>query len=337
MPLYVNCLLIAASIPVLWKSADWFVEGAVGTARKLKVPEMLVGLVLVSIATTAPELTASLLAALQGNPEMAVGNAVGSVVLDDTMALGLAAVLAPVPLVVNPRVFRTSAIFLALVCALAFLMVTDGTLSRPEGGCLAALFAGYAILSIVLARRRARSRAPAEAEAEAGEAETGEGVAPVRERSGKAIVGLFVLGLAGVLIGSELLVVGARGIAEQMKISPAVIGLTVVAIGTSIPEIATAIASALKGHSGIGIGNILGADILNICWVAGLSAVANPMTIGKRTVYAMFPSMLVVVATMLILLRMGYRLSRWKGCVLVGLYVAYVILLLYLVPPGAQG
>ena len=133
MTLNMCCLMVLAAIVVLWKSADWFVEGAVGVAEKLRLPHMLVGLVLVSLATTAPELTVSLVAALQGAPDMALGNAVGSVIVDDSLALGLAAILAPVPLLVDRRLFKTIVLFLPAICFLAFFMVRDGTVDRVEG------------------------------------------------------------------------------------------------------------------------------------------------------------------------------------------------------------
>jgi len=149
------------------------------------------------------------------------------------------------------------------------------------------------------------------------------------------VVGLFALGLVGVLGGSHLLLHGALGLATAAGVPPVVIGLTVVAIGTSMPEIATCTAAAIKKQSGIGVGNILGADILNICWVAGLSAIANPLRAEMRVILIMFPAVAIIVGVMLVMLRWGYRLSRVNGAILLLLYLVYVAVLIAFVPRDA--
>ncbi len=323
----VNILYLVAAVAILWKCADWFVEGAVGVAERLSVPPMLVGLVLVSIATTAPELMVSLLASLQGRPEVALGNAVGSVVIDASVALGLAAVISAVPLTADPRIFRTSAIFLLLVILLAFGMSLDGTLARHEGGLLVAIYVSYTVFSYLQVRRRqARSKdGVKDALADVQDLE-----ARASEMKVSKILLLFCIGFGGVLLGSELLLKGALGIADFIGLPPVVIGLTITAIGTSTPEIATCVASALKKQSGIGVGNIIGADILNICWVAGLSSVANPLSAEKQVIYFMFPAVLVIVVAMLGMLRYKYQLTRLNGAVLLALYAAFAVSLFVL-------
>ncbi|NLF56943.1 MAG: hypothetical protein GX580_04835, partial [Candidatus Hydrogenedens sp.] len=146
----------------------------------------------------------------------------------------------------------------------------------------------------------------------------------------------FVGGFLGVMFGSELLVRGATGIAAGLGMSPTVIGLTVVAIGTSVPEIATCVASVLKKQTQIGVGNIIGADILNICWVAGASAVANPLVADINIIWFMFPVALTLVGAMVVMLRCGYQLSRWNGAVLLALYAGYVVLLFTVVAPTGR-
>ena len=259
--------MVLAAIPVLWKSADWFVDGAVQVAEKLQLPHMLVGLVLVSLATTAPELTVSLVAALQGSPDIALGNAVGSVIVDDSVALGLAAILAPVALAADPRLFSTVIMFLPAVSFVAFFMVLDGTLDRVEGLVLLGMSVVYFVASYLREGRTRRDDGHTVYDELTEER-------PEEFRWPK-IFGLFAAGLVGLILGSERLVFGAKGIAIFLRMPPVVMGLTVVAVGTSIPEIVTAVTAARKGHAGIALGNILGADILNICWVAGLSAIAS--------------------------------------------------------------
>lgn len=325
----VHFLLVLISIGILWKSADWFVEGAVGIAQKLQVPPMLVGIVLVSLATTAPELMASLLAALQGIPEMALGNAVGSVIVDASVALGLAALLAATPLVAQPEILRTSAILLVSVLVLSFLLALDGVMSRLDGLVLVSCFAGYAAFSYWRAKQGAQWASAAATSEEVKELE-----AALNQMATRRILLLFVAGSIGVLLGSECLLTGAKGIATYFGMPPVVLGLTVVAVGTSIPEVATVVASALKKQSSVGVGNVIGADILNICWVAGLSATANPLHVQRGTLFVMFPAALIIVLSMLAMIRYRYRLVRWNGAVLLMLYVCFVISIVVLVANG---
>lgn len=320
-----NCLYVLIAVGILWKCADWFVEGAVGVAEKLQLPHMLVGMVLVSIATTSPELMVSLMAAIQGMPEAALGNAVGSVIVDASVALGLAALVSTVPLAANPAIFKTSARVLICALVLAFIMTLDGTMSRTEGAILVALYIAYATISYLQARKH---------RAEAKEAEE-ELVAIEEHLSGMSttkMIGLFAAGGAGVLLGSHILLLGAEGIATQLGMSNVMMGLTITAIGTSTPEIATCVISARKGKSGIGIGNIIGADILNICWVAGLSSVANPLTAAMSDIYFMFPAAFIIVFAMLGMLRHKYQLTRLNGAILLALATIYFILCLFVLP-----
>lgn len=322
-----DMLLVAVSVLILWKAAAWFVEGAVGVAVLLRVPKMLIGLVLVSLATTSPELFTSLIAALKGYPELALGNAMGSVTVNATLALGLAAMLAAVPLTVDPAIFRISAGAVLLAIPLAFVLVMNGTLGRIEGGGLLAFYLGYAVFLYMELRSR-RKNADFEALLAA------EGIPADRAGVKWSRVFLhFGIGLIGVLFGSELLVRGAMSIATHVGLSPVVIGLTVTAIGTSMPEIATCVTSALKRESAIGVGNIIGADILNVCWVAGMSAVANPLQAEQHVLWFMFPAAFIIVGTMVGMIRRGHQLNRWNGAVLVGMYIVYAVILFTLISP----
>jgi cation:H+ antiporter len=143
----------------------------------------------------------------------------------------------------------------------------------------------------------------------------------------------FVIAVAGIIAASEFVITSATAIARSFRIPEAVIALTLVALGTSIPEVATCIAAARKGHGTIALGNILGADIMNICWVAGASAIANDLVLSKKQIFFMFPSMFVIVGAMLIMLRMGYRLTRKKGIILFVLYVVYLASFFKVFPP----
>ena len=302
--------VMAVAFVVLAKCADWLVDGAIDIARQLKVPPILIGIVIVSIGTTAPELAVSLQAALAGKAELALANAVGSVIYDDGLALPLVAFLAPVVVVIDRRVLRSTAIFLVLVDLVAYAMCFDGTLNRPEGLVLLLGFCGYLLYQY----RQQRGRAVA------GEEDDGGG------RGWSRIALLFAAGLVGVLVSSHGIVEAAGVIARELGVSDVIVGLILVAFGTSVPEIATCIVSARKGHGSLAVGNILGADILNICWIAGASAVANDLVVDTEEIHFMFPAMLIVVLTMLALLRLNHRFEKWKGAVLLFLCAAYVFI-----------
>ncbi len=320
----VALLVLAIAFAVLAKCADLFVESAVGIARRFRVPKLVVGIVLVSLATTAPELSVSLIAALRGSPEMALGNAIGSVICDDGVGLGLAGLFAAGPIMVIPAILRTSGAFLVAVqVALFAFVVRDGVLNRWQGAVLVGMFAGYLLLLYRQYRRGVLSEEMIMEEVDAPE---GAGMG--------ALAGMFALGLAGIVLASEFIVTSATSIAHFMNIPDAVIALTLVALGTSIPEFATCVVAARKGHGEIAVGNILGADILNICWVAGASAIANPLALGRREIYFMYPSMFVIVGAMLIMLWSGYRLTRRKSIVLLGLYTVYIASFFVLYGPG---
>ena len=316
--------LMVVSFAILSKCAGWFVDGAVHLARRLHMPPILIGIVVVSVGTTAPELAVSVQAAMNGQAAMALGNAVGSVIYDDGLALPLAVLLSPSAIRIDRVVLRSSAVFLICVDLVGYALSLDGTLGRMEGGLLVLGFAAYLIYSYREQKRERRK-----------------GIAVVRLDEGREeamgmgkILALFAGGLAGVFFSSEWIVDSAQVVALGVGVPNVVVALAAVALGTSIPEIATCVIAARKGQGALAVGNILGADILNICWIAGASAVVNPLRVEKEVVNFMFPAMLVIVFSMLGMMRMGHRLEKWKGGVLVGLLIAYLVLL-FVMAPGA--
>lgn len=299
---------------ILTKCADWFVDGAVGIAEHFDVPKMLIGIVLVSLSTTAPELAVSINSAIQGFPEIALGNAIGSVIVDDTVAIGLAALVATSPILVDRHLLKTTGIFLVIVDLVLYAMAWNGTLGRVEGGVLLVLFVAYTVYIY-----RTRSRAGEEDFEELADIEEA-----IAGKTFKTLVFWFAVGLVGVLIASHGIVESAKVIATAFGISEAVIGLTIIAIGTSLPEIATGVTAARKGHGEIVVGNILGADVLNVCWIAGASAVVNPLVVTSKFIHFSIPTMLFVVVAMLVLMRTGHRLSKIEGVILLLVYAIYL-------------
>ena len=316
MELVRNLAILAVSFAVLAKSASLFVDGAVGLAARFRVPRIIVGIVLVSLATTAPEFTVSVIAAFRGESAIALGNAVGSVICDDGLAVGLAGLFAATPILVQPSLLRTTGIFILVVDLLVFGFALNGVLGRLEGALFLVLLFGYFVY-IVRKTRAERRAAPLRAR----EPHPEEKELPL----GKAVF-FFVGGVAGVILSSVFVVDAAVKTAALMGVPKVIVALLAVALGTSLPEVVTCIVSARKGQGELAVGNVLGADILNILWIAGMSAVVRPIHVTERQIYFMFPAMLVMVGTMLLLMRLGYDFRKWKGMVMIALYVVYLVL-----------
>ncbi len=318
--LFAAWLSLVVAFIILSKCADLFVESAVSIAHTFKIPKLIIGIVLVSLATTTPELTVSLMSALSGKPEMALGNAIGSVICDDGLALGLAGLVTVTPILVIPQVLKTSGVFLiGIECIVFLFIVSDNTLNRWEGFVLLALFAGYMVF-LFLQNKKGHLHN-----------EQDETASPGNNASVTRQTLIFVLGLVGIIISSKFIIISATTIAHHLGMPESIIALTIVAFGTSIPEVATCVVAARKNHGAIAVGNIIGADIMNICWVAGASAVANPLVLGAKEIWFMFPSMFVVVGAMLALVRYNYSLTRTKGAILLGIYLVYLYLIIVVV------
>lgn len=312
-------VVLAAAFWILAKCADMFVDSSVEIAEKFNIPKLVIGIVLVSLATTAPELAVSMMSAISGKPEMALGNAIGSVICDDGLALAFAGIMATAPIAILPRVLKTSGIFLLFIELLAFIFVLiDNTLSRFEGVILVALFISYMVFLFVQHKQ---------GKFESDEDQT---TGPVVDTSVTKLVITFIISLSGIIIASKFIIVAATKIAHTFGIPETIIALTIVAFGTSIPEVATCIVSVRKKQGALAVGNIIGADIMNICWVAGASAIANPLVLGRKETLFMFPAMFIIVGSMLLMLRYKYTLTRTKGFVLLGLYIIYLYLVLFI-------
>jgi cation:H+ antiporter len=226
-PIWLSWVLLVMAFAVLAKCADLFVDSAVGIASRLRLPKLVIGIVLVSVATTSPELSVSLMAALKGSPEMALGNAIGSIICNCGIALALCGVFSKTSVPVLKHAFRTAGGMLAFTCVLCALFVGfDLTLNRLEGGVLLLCFVGYLLL-LIRQYKQGKMREAIEAD-----------VADCNH-SALVLVILFAIGLAGVIVSSKFVVVTSVRIAVWMGVPEAVIALTLVALGTSIPEVAT--------------------------------------------------------------------------------------------------
>lgn len=313
-----NIGILAGSFFILAKSADFLVDGAVAIAVILKIPKIVIGIILVGFATTAPEFTVSLLSALKGLPEIALGNAVGSVIVNNGIALGLGVIVASTAIIVDPRILKRFGIFLIAISIITFVLAYNGIIEQWEGLILLSLLIVYLVWVFITEKKRRNTQKDPVLGDEIKEHVKPGGIIRQLIR--------FGIGVVGVIIASNFLVDSARYIAEFLVVSKAIIGLTVVAIGTSLPEIATCVVASRKGHGDLALGDIMGANILNLLWIIGAAATANKITVSTRMILFSFPSMLIIVITTIVFARMGYKLNRWKGIILVSLYIIYLFI-----------
>jgi len=324
--IYLTGAALLVAFAILFKCADLFVDGASRIATILNIPKLVIGIVLVGLATTAPEFAVSVVAAIRGLPEIALGNAIGSVIVDDGVALALAAILAPTAIFINCRMLRVIGAFLLSIDFLAYFLARDGVLSRWEGLILLSLLGVYFILLFKVRIFRASGLTDGNEEA----ISSGPRLSKARRRDLKAPVTKVLLGLAGVVITAEVIVWTAEFFARYFAIPEIIIGSTIVAVGTSLPEVSTCITAALRQEGELAVGNILGADVLNILWIIGVASLTNPIVVDLEIINFKFPYMILMVTVMLVLMRIGCRLNRYKGFILLGFYLLYLFLTFHL-------
>lgn len=310
-----SLIVLVASLAGLVWGADLFVLSASRIGEALRLPKMIVGLVLVGFATTAPELAVSVQSAYLGHPEIALGNALGSVMADDGLAMALAAILAASPILIEPRILKSAGLFLISIDILAYGLSWNGHIARAEGIILLVLLAVYYAYVLWNESRRRRDQV-----SPLGQRGAKDAAPPHLARS----IPLFLIGLGVVVVTSRVIIWAGTNLAQSLGVSEAVIGLTAIALGTSLPEVGACIAAARRREGQIAVGNIIGADILNVLWIIGMSAAVSPITVSRKTINFAFPWMLAIVFTMLLSMRLGYRLGRGKGVLLLVLYVAYI-------------
>ena len=306
--------IIAGLVLLVW-SADKFVEGAAATAKHLGMPALLIGMVIIGFGTSAPELAVSAMAAADGNPGLALGNGYGSNITNIALIVGLTAVIAPIA--VHSQVLRKELPLLVVLTLIAGAQLLDGELSRFDGWVLLGVFAVVMGWSIFQGMRGKADAMAVEANAQM----TDELMAM------KTAILWLVIGLILLVVSSRLLVWGAVTIAQSLGVSDLVIGLTIVAIGTSLPELASALAAVRKNEHDLILGNILGSGIFNTLAVVGLAAVIEPLSVDPEVLYRDWSLMLALTLGLLV---MGFGLTGWRkvisrfdGSILLLVYVAY--------------
>lgn len=320
-----SALAVVLGLALLVWSADRFIEGAAATAQHLGMPPLLIGMVIIGFGTSAPEMVVSALAAMQGNPGLALGNAYGSNITNIALILGLTAIISPIA--VHSGVLRKELPILTAVTAFAAVMLLDGALTRPDGWVHLLVFLalmGWTIWEGL----RVRSDAL--------------GVEVTRELEvhrmslSRALLWLAV-GLVFLIVSSRMLVWGAVEIAHAVGVSDLVIGLTIVAVGTSLPELASAIIAARKGEHDLALGNVIGSNLFNTLAVVGIAGAIHPMSVPPEVVSR---DMVVMGLLTLSLFLFGYgfrgpgRINRLEGGLLTSAYVAYTAYLVSTVFAG---
>ena len=315
----VPVLLFILGLLCLIKGGDWFVDGAIGLARRFHVPEILIGATVVSIGTTLPEVMVSAAGALEGHGQIAYGNAIGSVICNTALISALTIAVRPGK--TDPKSLKLPVMFFF---AAAFLFsgvaYTTGQFTRPVGLVLLSMFVIYMVLSVYTLKK---NPAPAET------AEAEEEDMPL----GKSIL-LLVIGAVLIAVGARLLVDNGTLIAEALGVPESVIALTFVALGTSLPELVTAITSLAKGHGSLSLGNVIGANLFNLVLVSGLSMTLNPFGIPEgskiggisASLVLDIPVMLFVMALMALPALIKGKLYRAQGIILLLVYAAFCVI-----------
>ncbi len=312
--MFLAVILFVVGLVCLIKGGDWFVDGAVGIAHHFNMPELLIGATVVSIGTTLPEVMVSVTSAIGGHGEIAYGNAIGSVICNTALIAALVITVIPSP--VDKGSFKIPVIFFFVSAAVyAFSAYFRGRFGRMTGFVLLAIFVIYMIVTVRSALKEARVDDNAQ---DADKPLTREVI-------------LLVVGAIIIAIGANLLVNNGTIIARAMGVPESVIALTFVALGTSLPELVTAVSALIKGHGALSLGNIVGANLFNLVLVSGLSVVCSPFTIplsstigGYNTSLVLdIPVMLFVMAFMTIPALVRGKLSRTQGIVLLVVYAAF--------------
>ncbi len=312
MTLAITAIVLGLAL-LVW-SADRFVEGSAATARHFGMPPLLIGMVVVGFGTSAPEMVVSALAASQGNPGLALGNAYGSNITNIALILGLTALISPIA--VHSQVLRKELPILTAITVLAGWQIWDGEITRLDALVLLGVFALLMAWTIWQGMRQKADALGSEMEQEF---ETHS--MPLRRSVFWLVVGLVLL-----IISSRILVWGAVEIAQGLGVSDLIIGLTVVAVGTSLPELASSIVATRKGEHDIALGNILGSNLFNTLAVVGIAGVIHPMSVGPEVFSR---DILVMGALTLSLFVFGYgfrgagRINRFEGAVLLTCYIGY--------------
>ena len=308
MDMLLQILLLAVGFTMLIKGADWFVEGASSIAAKFGIPQLVIGLTIVAMGTSAPEAAVSVTAALNNNAGITIGNVVGSNILNIFVILGITATITT--LAVGKSTLKIEMPFMIVVTALLLGLGIDGKISRVDGIIFWVIFIGYLIYLLMLAKKGSAT----------------EEEKPKDVSLGKAFV-FAIIGFALIIWGSDVTVDAATKIAQMLGVDERIIGLTIVALGTSLPELCASVVAARKGKADIAIGNVVGSNLFNILFVVGTSALITPVPFANEfvidTLVAIGAAVLLFVCSL-----KDKALKRWAGITMLVGYAGYFVFLM---------
>lgn len=301
----ISIILVVVGVALVLWGADRLTDGATALAQRMNVSQIVIGLTVVAMGTSMPEFFVSMVSAIKGTPDLAVGNVVGSNIFNTMFIVGISAAVAP--MAISRSAVRKDIPFAVVATLMLSVMCMDGNVSRTDAGILFALFIVFMVYTLRLARK---------------------GAVDVEEKKKEdlsvVMSSVFIIvGLACLIGGSNLFVNGASAIAKALNVSDAVIGLTVVAMGTSLPELATSVVAARKGRSAMAMGNVIGSNVFNILMILGVTGMITPMQIEGITMTDM-GVMLVGMVLVWMFSYTKYKVARWEGFVLAAMFVGYM-------------
>ena len=308
-------LYLVGGLGFLYLGAEGLVRGSAALAFRAGLTRLVVGLTLVAFGTSSPELVVSVSSSLEGNSGIAMGNVIGSNICNIALILGLSALIRPVS--VNAQVVRLQIPLMIAVSCILGLFLIDGVLSRLDGLILVVGIIAYVTFSIYMARKSINHESGRDIDADI----------PILSRNPVIDIILVAGGLVLLAVGARLFVSGAVSIADSLGVSRAVIGLTIVALGTSLPELATSVVASAKNEGDIAVGNVIGSNIFNILAILGLASLVRPVGLGGIGAFDIF-AMLAISLLVLPLARSGFVLNRKEGFALLLCYVGYILLLM---------
>lgn len=316
MSIVFQFVILIVGFVLLIKGADWFVDGASGIADKFGIPQIIIGLTIVAFGTSAPEAAVSIAAAMKNSADLAVGNVLGSNIMNILLILGICALLTPVPVQKNTLKYEIPFV-IAITVVLAILGIIGNELTRVDGIILLLIFAGFFVYLVRAAKN----------------GKTEESEAPAKKKSVWVLIGLTLLGIVMIVAGSQFTVNSASAIAAKFGMGERLIGLTIVAFGTSLPELVTSAVAAKKGNADIAIGNIVGSNIFNILFVLGITATITNVAYGANFYLDSIVALAAAVLLLVTVLNKEHKIKRWGGVVMLASYAAYFV---YLVGFSAQ-
>ncbi len=305
-------LLFCVGLVLIIKGGDYFIESAVRIARASHLPEIFIGATIVSIATTLPEGVVSITASVKGYTTMSIGNAIGSTICNTGLILGLMSLIKPSK--IKGKFFKLKAIIMLLYFVAIIVLAYDGLISTTDSVLLLMLLFFYIIIDTFILKYKQNQNM-----------QHNKIITSMKEKI--KVILFFIIGILGIVIGSNLLINNGISIAQFIGVPESVISLSFIALGTSLPELTTAITALKKGHTSLSVGNIIGANILNITMVIGASGIINPLEITRQNIVLDFPTAFLMTAILTLPSIFRSKITKFQGFILLIIYISYILIL----------